>query len=1199
MIPGHTHHHDLAWKTSLDDETVLRNEEATLLRLLAHVQDVDVVSFYAHGRHATRSSTAFGAPRIQLHSEPHLGAELLSERFWAGMERVEIWTCESGVDRSLDPRTPLVDEAFGFDAMFHHWGVRSTIASLWKVPDFVTACLVNHYRQNLQAGLDAPHALAAAQRWWRDEAVPRLHDELRRRPEHEAIRVFTASLGLDEAAAALDAELGPVSPSQPAEERIAAFIRKLGSPIAWAGIRFLGVVERRPDEPWDPALERLPTDAEMAELEALLTPSDPAPEASSENIADQPLTPDAALAMARRYRDRPLGASRHNLLRGLAWLHEAMLSGDLAPSCWIDLAIEAAWMWLDLARSEAMTILDVTFRPASRALMLRVERLLAGIEARGAGTGVEARAIRLWLDVLERCRDAISKPALLGEVMALARELAAALATEVTPDAWQSVRALGELMDLVALGHEIPVAVAEDLLAPLDEVADWRAVPAGVASRVLCAAVAISNFAGLPCPFERPPTSSMTQRNVVRDWFSFIASENQRFARSGAPDPHDVFSRGTRRARDEDLNWIDACYWDYPDSGQARFWESTGTPGRAHRTAIATYVEGQILGSYGAELATEMLASLQRLCDLRLLRLHLWARLFSHPGVEGMEAFWDFVRVREHLLEILDDASQVPPVLEHGAPPPNGLTRCDPFFTTTEGVLSAPHSGQYAFLDATAWYLASYVHRARTDEWQPVTATAAFEAERLLARLDREISRMWPPLLEGLQTLDVDMLRGQAPQLLALQEPFVDRDVLEPLLRVLPERCILVGVAVSSSDHLVATATMNVAGVFVQRAYRSPEPSGHALTAALAALQSPHPPALELTRALSTDRRAPWEHVCALLEPLLDALIPVELQALHLLILAPGGLRSLPWAGLRVRGQPLHRVAHAIHLLPAIGFIHNAAVATLARGRKHACLLAENLPSRSEGETRFGAAAIRTLRRWFPPDAIIEPAGPVTGSDVVEVTAIEAIDHELASLRMYGVATHAINLNTTTSGLALSGRRVFSHHNTDLTKLPVCECVELWAETGCEGAASLALQDDRDRIPGLAWSFLSCGANGVVDLAWPVHDLVKALVCEHFGILRHAAHEPAPEALQRAIAWTASMLDVWRSTLGGFTSVADALASLDDLRRHEAARRGLRRDAVQPFAVHAGIPCVAMDVASLIDEVCQPVHLAAFRYWGT
>jgi CHAT domain-containing protein len=1199
VIPGHTKHHATAWKTELDDEVVLRNDDATLLRLLKHIRDVDVVSFYTHGRHATPSHVAVATPAIQLHSGPRLSAQLLSDRFWAGMERVEIWACESGVDLPLDPRTPLVDEVFGFDALFHHWGVRSTIASLWKIPDYVTACIVDRYRKGLKAGLSAPNALAAAQRWWRDEAVPRLHQELRSRPEREALRIFTASLDLDELVPEFDAELGPVSLSQPTEERIAAFIRKMSSPVSWAGIRFLGVAERRPSEPWDPVYEGLPSDAERAELEALLTPSAPTSNASSESIVvDQPLTPDSALTMARRYRDSPLGASRHNLLRGLTWLHEAMMTGDLAPSRWIELAIEAAWMWLDLARSEAMNILDVTLRPAAPALLLRVERLLAGIEARGAASSIEAWVIRLWLEFLDRCRSIIQNSAMADEILASAQERAAILATEVAPEEWQSLRALGELMDLVALAPEVPASMAERLLAPLDKVADWRAIPVGVASRVLCAAAAVSNLAGLPCPFERPATESMTQRNVVRDWFSFITSEHQRRARSGEQDPHDIFSRDTRHARDDDLNWIDACYWDYPDSEQARFWRATGTSGPAHRAAIAAYIEGQIRGPYGAELATEMLASLQRLCDLRLLRLHLWARLFGRPGMEEMEAFWHLVRAREHFLEILDDASQVP-LFEHGAPPVEGLIRCDPFFTGTEDILSASHSAHFTLLDATAWYLASEVHGWRMDDWQPVTATAAFEAERLLARLDQDISKMWPPLIEWLQKLDVDMLRGEVPQLLALEEPFVDLDFLEQLLRALPENWILIGVAVSPSGHIVATATMNIAGTFGQRVYRSPDPSGHVLAAVLATLQSPRPPAPGLGRAISTDRRSPWQQACSILEPLLDALIPAELRVPHLLILAPGRLRSLPWAGLRVRTQPLHSVAHTIRLLPAIGFIHNAVVTTPAQDRKHACLLAESPHEQSEGETRFGAAAISSLRLWFPPDAIIEPAEPVTGSDIVEVAAIEAIDHELGSLRMYGVATIASDLNTTTSGLSLSNRRVFSHHNTHRTKLPVCECVELWAETGCEGAASLALKDDRDRIPGLAWSFLSCGANGVVDLAWPVHDLVKALVCEHFGILRHAAHEPAPKALQRAIAWTASTLEVWRSALGGFSSVADALASLDDLRRHEAARRGLRTEAVQSFAVHADIPCVAMDVASLIDEVCQPVHLAAFRYWGT
>jgi hypothetical protein len=64
VIPGHTKHHAMAWKTELDDELVLRDENATLLRILEHARDVDVVSFYTHGRHPAGPDAAFAMPGI-------------------------------------------------------------------------------------------------------------------------------------------------------------------------------------------------------------------------------------------------------------------------------------------------------------------------------------------------------------------------------------------------------------------------------------------------------------------------------------------------------------------------------------------------------------------------------------------------------------------------------------------------------------------------------------------------------------------------------------------------------------------------------------------------------------------------------------------------------------------------------------------------------------------------------------------------------------------------------------------------------------------------------------------------------------------------------------------------------------------------------------------------------------------------------
>ena len=52
---------------------------------------------------------------------------------------------------------------------------------------------------------------------------------------------------------------------------------------------------------------------------------------------------------------------------------------------------------------------------------------------------------------------------------------------------------------------------------------------------------------------------------------------------------------------------------------------------------------------------------------------------------------------------------------------------------------------------------------------------------------------------------------------------------------------------------------------------------------------------------------------------------------------------------------------------------------------------------------------------------------------------------------------------------------------------------------------------------GLVSSFPRCGADGVIDLAWPVFDLIKALVCERYGIIKRWLDLPAAEVLTASL----------------------------------------------------------------------------------
>ncbi|HSN98115.1 MAG TPA: hypothetical protein VLS89_07450, partial [Candidatus Nanopelagicales bacterium] len=337
------------------------------------------------------------------------------------------------------------------------------------------------------------------------------------------------------------------------------------------------------------------------------------------------------------------------------------------------------------------------------------------------------------------------------------------------------------------------------------------------------------------------------------------------------------------------------------------------------------------------------------------------------------------------------------------------------------------------------------------------------------------------------------------------------------------------------------------------------------------------------------ERGERWRKLEARLNPVLDAVLgpALETGAQHVFVLAPGALRTLPLIGLRASGQPLFaRVSSVVHL-PSLD---NAT--PLDEGSREACLLGKH---HVEGDTAFGESAIETLRRWFEPRVLRPPQEATT--TIVEVDQLEPIATTLRSLRFYGVGS-VMAVRPALACMDLEGQRRFIENNTRDLFLPHCE-VELWAATAGSGPVDTILRDNEDRIPGLARCFLLSGARGVLDLAWPVHDLVKALICERFGIERRTGRFSGPAALAAAISWAAETLLRWRDAAGTAQSPREALAWLDEVRRAAARDAGPDPRAVISFASRADAPCIAgRSVREILDEVCCSAHFAAFRWWG-
>ncbi len=264
-----TKHHDLAFAEEHPEERRLRGSDASIAGVLAAARGATCVTFFAHGDHGGDEEGTLRLADGPLHPSE------LGDAF-RGCERVELWACRSGVNQPFDWLTPLVDEAFGLDIAFHRAGARSSIGTLWSVSDLVTGQIARRYRLGLRRGMQAPEALASAQRWWRDRAVPSLRRGLLEAPSSQASRVWEDLLGVPAEPVEHFGLLGPQAEDEPPSiGQVDVWLRDLDDPRAWAGYRFVGVCERGPVEPWSEDCHRALTPSEQRELDRLLRAAAP------------------------------------------------------------------------------------------------------------------------------------------------------------------------------------------------------------------------------------------------------------------------------------------------------------------------------------------------------------------------------------------------------------------------------------------------------------------------------------------------------------------------------------------------------------------------------------------------------------------------------------------------------------------------------------------------------------------------------------------------------------------------------------------------------------------------------------------------------------------------------------------------------------------------------------------------------------
>ncbi|MBI5511458.1 MAG: hypothetical protein HY903_22085 [Deltaproteobacteria bacterium] len=636
------------------------------------------------------------------------------------------------------------------------------------------------------------------------------------------------------------------------------------------------------------------------------------------------------------------------------------------------------------------------------------------------------------------------------------------------------------------------------------------------------------------------------------------------------------------------LDRIEGAHWGLVGDDLGDFWDSTGTPGVAWQRVASNFLSMRFGGAMEPRLTLHHIASLQLGADLRLGTLHRHARMAPEgAGVSELAAMaWQ----REHLLQRLEDLGR----LQDDERPDDRprASRFDAFSLSAETLIRAGAQSPWAL---TGWDVASTVFEGLRDP--PAARTCAFLIERRLLALDEAVHGLWRQARDATTaaaTRSPDAPEDAAQRVLQMFVPSRRITDLEAWLRGVPPMRVVLGVSIGAAGELLMSVVCQVDGGTLVQPLKLPNTLGWQALHALRELLQPRPDDSNPNRGADAARAQALEQLRSLLDEALGrclAGVPRD-RPLMLSVFAPGALRAMPWWALTAHGVPLRDRFVAVMHLPHLGFDGNPSAGD---GSRVLCALGDE---RGVGETRFGACAIRTLRACFPNTVAAEPVDQSRGTDIVETERLEGVSARVEVVRWYGVGASA-TVNASTEGLCLSGHRTLSARNLFGTTLPRSRRVEYWAATGDMGSFISTFTNDREVYPSLVWSALAAGASGVLDLAWPVHDLVKALVCERFGIITGRRPEVlGAAALGTAVREVAALLARWRREAAGFESVRAALSWLDEARRVYAREAGLDPANVVAFAAHADAPSVAGDPDEITRRCASPVHLGAFRWWG-
>jgi hypothetical protein len=951
---------------------------------------------------------------------------------------------------------------------------------------------------------------------------------------------------------------------------------------AWAGLRFVGVCGQRPLHERDGDLPTL-TEEQNTQLQAILENTRPEADpnedpdvlvearilALHEAVESRHPTPEEALEAARLLQLHRIGSQVDNLLWAAAWLHEALADETLIDADRTALATEACWVWLAYGRGEA-------HHPA-----------IASLEAR------ETAAVRL--------------AALRSHLVAPQKALV---------DAWIRLLRGNDLDAARALAPTRPL-----LQGTLDNATDHQSMQHAVWTAELAVCTRTKDASDAPGSAWYGPLVDWVNSadTLLERWLRScslgrlqlrIAMLQQLAGRSELAPPEllylphldigravawtirhqaqvgEALEEGPQDHCNDALNLIEAQHWGYEEVDSPDAVVSTGLPSAPWRFLVDTFMGQRAHATGPDEVPVEVMTAIHFGTDLRLgMRCGLARLMNIDANADGpVRPLWVAMDRLAAGSQRLRDAAQ------HRDLKSTRLAQGDVFHAPIAGLKAAAQTSRDAII---LWDLACSVEIVDTQGWR---RTAAFEAaiERAaMVKLAREAHGLCrATLAKGIvaqsqrhhEATDNEN-RLALGVLNALRNALVPRSIVnharDSLRNVSDDTCF---VSLSTDGRGALLMTGLAGGPSAHRgAWVGPEQSAFQLAQLVTTLLAADLKHLDRNEMMRSKAES-WQAIAALLQPGLDAVLPPPgpLAPRHVEILSPGPWRILPWTLLPTSHGPLCARFTSVSYFFHLGFGVDASffVSYSSQTLTTAVLLGT-----SETPAPASSALVRHHRAALPDATVLDGKRAGGMQENSELRKLQAVAASTKHLVLFSTEDDAALYRSTEPVMLHAGQGITSR-NLDNLPLPACALVELWGGV-TRRADLLALQHwDEDAMPAMVRQFLAAGSRGVLDLAWPIPDLVKALAFEQIH-LRIVSGGKVAESISAGVAATLTVLDALRT--------AESWRPVDKARRRSLKSAGIPRSRV-PSLAELGLSLP--DMAER-EQLCKPVHLASIRYWGT